>query len=73
MNSARSVEPLLVTPREAAVLLSISERKLWELAAHGDIKRVKVGRSVRYELSELRRFVEASGGAFRPRGTTLTE
>lgn len=55
----RNPEKLLLTPREAADTLSISERKLWELANCGTIKVVRIGRSVRYSYTVLEDFISA--------------
>lgn len=52
-------DPLLVTPREAARLLSVSERTLWSIAAAGEIPRVRIGRAVRYRVADLRAYVDA--------------
>lgn len=59
------VPKLLVTSREAAKLLSISERTLWELTRRGEIKRIKIFSSVRYDVKDLEAFIEAKkeGGA----------
>lgn len=54
--------PLLVTPREAARMLSVSERTLWSLSAKGEIPRIKLGRSARYAVSDLREFIERQRG-----------
>lgn len=58
-------ERLLVTAKEAAVLLAISERTLWQLTSDGDVPAIRLGRSVRYDLADLRAFIAAkrSGGA----------
>ena len=48
---------LLVTAREAAKLLSISERTLWSLTKAGSIAVVKIGGSKRYALNDLERFI----------------
>ena len=48
---------LLLKSDEAAVLLSISPRTLWNLARTGVIKPVKIGRSVRFDFDELREFI----------------
>jgi excisionase family DNA binding protein len=45
--------PILVDSREAARLLSISPRKLWDLTSHGEIPSLKFGRCVRYRVSDL--------------------
>ena len=44
---------LALRPREAAVALGISERKLWSLTNQGLIPHFKMGRSVRYPTREL--------------------
>lgn len=49
----------LLRPREAAAWLKISERSLWSLTQRGELPAVRIGRSVRYELSDLVAFVEA--------------
>ena len=56
---------LLLTPRQAAAALQLSERTLWELARRGEIKRLKINSSVRYDLKDLEAFIEAKkkGGA----------
>ena len=46
-------DPLLVTSREAARILAVSERTLWGLADRGEIPRVRIGRAVRYDVRDL--------------------
>jgi excisionase family DNA binding protein len=50
-------KPLLLTPRDAAKLLAIGERTLWGLTQSGEIRAVRVGRLVRYSLTELEAWV----------------
>ena len=57
--AATPAEKLLVDAREAARLLSISERTLWSITNQGLIKVVRIGRSVRYPRSSLEDFVSA--------------
>ena len=52
------IDPILVDSRTAAKILAISERKLWQLAKDGDIAHVRIGRSVRYDVTDLRDAVE---------------
>jgi excisionase family DNA binding protein len=52
--------PQLVTPKTAALALSISPRKLWSLTESGDVRCVRIGRSVRYDTADLAEFIEAS-------------
>jgi excisionase family DNA binding protein len=49
----------LLRGRDAAALLAVSERKLWELAIAGEIPMVRFGRSVRYSVDDLRQWVDA--------------
>ena len=51
----------LLKPREAADILAISERTLWTLTKQGVIPCVRLGRSVRYRLSELVRQLDELG------------
>lgn len=53
---------LLLTEREAAVLLSVSKRTLWQLARDGQIHAVKIGGSKRYCVIDLMEFVERLRG-----------
>ena len=50
---------LLLTPRQAAKALQISERKLWSMKASGEIPHVLLGRSVRYDPLDLRDWLDA--------------
>ena len=52
-------QPLLIKPRDAARLLAISERKLWQLTNSRAIASVRIGRAVRYSYAELRAWTEA--------------
>jgi excisionase family DNA binding protein len=46
-------EPVLLDPIQAAAMINIGERKLWELTKSGDIPSRKIGRLVRYSVAEL--------------------
>ena len=48
----------LLRSKDAAGLLAISPRKLWELANRGEIRCVRIGRSVRFDMDDLRDWVE---------------
>ncbi len=53
------VPRLLLTPREAAAALSISERTLWSITApRGALRLVRIGRSVRYDPHDLAAYIE---------------
>lgn len=51
---------LLLTPREAAKMLSISERTLWTLTKNGILRVKRIGRAVRYSLTVLTEYVASS-------------
>lgn len=46
-------EKLLLTQPEAAAFLGMSERKFWEIVHEGEIPKLKVGRSVRFDVRDL--------------------
>jgi hypothetical protein len=51
---------LLLSPRAAAAVLSVSPRTLWALThPRGPIRPVRIGRCVRYSVSELQRWIDA--------------
>lgn len=45
---------LLLTPRETARTLGISDRTLWGLP---DLPRIRIGRSVRYSLDDIKEWI----------------
>ena len=49
---------LLMKAKEAAALLAISTRKLWEITNCGKIPHVRIGRSVRYDPDDLRAWID---------------
>jgi excisionase family DNA binding protein len=49
---------LLLTAIEAADALAISPRKLWSLTASHEIPHLRIGRSVRYSVTELERWID---------------
>ena len=57
-------ESTLLTAREAAQFLRMSERKLWDLTDCGDIRVVRSGRYVRYDRQDLEAWLDRqkSGG-----------
>ena len=60
MSSSPTVieKRLLLTPRQAAEALQISERKLWSMKASGEIPHVLLGRSVRYPRADLQQWID---------------
>ena len=59
MQSSTPTTPaLLLTPKQAAEALAISPRKLWAMTASGEISHLRIGRSVRYPIDDLRQMIE---------------
>jgi excisionase family DNA binding protein len=57
-----TITPRLVTVRQAAAYLAISERKLWSLKKENRLPAVKIDRSVRYDVADLDAFIAAAKG-----------
>jgi predicted DNA-binding transcriptional regulator AlpA len=51
-------KPLLLKAADAAQALAISPRKLWSLTAGREIPCVRIGKAVRYDLADLRAWIE---------------
>lgn len=49
---------MLVDLKEAARRLCLSERTVWQLQADGLLPSVRIGRSLRFRVSDLSQFVE---------------
>ena len=56
-NNQGTVPAILLTRRQAAAALAISERKLWGMTASGEIPHVRLGRCVRYPIDDLQRWI----------------
>jgi excisionase family DNA binding protein len=62
MNEQQTTTPRLLTPKQTAARLAISERKLWTLTHEGRIPAVKFDRVVRYDVTDLDNFIRAMKG-----------
>ncbi len=54
------VEPMLLTARQAAKVLTISERTLFSLTKAGEITAVRFGRNVRYDPRDLDAWIQSA-------------
>ena len=59
INSAPELPTRLLDSREAADLLAVCPRTLWGLTDSGSIPCVRIGRLVRYDPADLRRWIDA--------------
>jgi excisionase family DNA binding protein len=50
---------LLMTSRDAAKALAVSERTLWGLTQAGELRCVRIGRAVRYDPDDLKEWIKA--------------
>jgi excisionase family DNA binding protein len=51
----------LLDCREVANVLAVSTRKVWKLNETGILRSVRIGGSVRWRASEVKRFLEEIG------------
>ena len=58
---ASILEPLL-NYKQAGDLLGVTDRTVWKLVNPGQLPAVRVGRSVRIDPRDLRRFIEQAKG-----------
>jgi excisionase family DNA binding protein len=59
LRTRNGMERLLLTPEDAADLLSIGRSKLYELIGDGRLASVRIGASRRVPMSALVEFVES--------------
>jgi excisionase family DNA binding protein len=57
------IAPLLLTCREAARLLAVCEKTLWNLTRRGELPAVRIGGAKRYSLADLQAFIHTKKGA----------
>jgi hypothetical protein len=53
-NSALQCESLLLRLGDAAVMLAVSPRKLWELTNSGEVPTIRIGRYLPYSRAAFR-------------------
>ena len=53
----QTIEPFLLTPKEAAKALAVCERTLYGLDKSGELPAVRIGRAVRYDVNDLRAWI----------------
>jgi excisionase family DNA binding protein len=57
-DAARAPDPLLVTPRQAGIALSICRTKVYELIRRGQLESVQIGASRRIPSAALSDYVQ---------------
>ena len=61
-NQTTAAISRLLSTKEAAAYLAISERKLWQLTKDKRIPSVKIDRVVRYDIADLNSFITEMKG-----------
>ncbi len=64
MAKTAAINTQLLTPDEACERLRIGKTSLWQLYRSGELKAVKIGRSVRIPELEIQRFIERQIGTY---------
>lgn len=59
----QTIAPLLLTPRDAAKVMSLSERTLWTLTQRGELPAVWIGRAKRYAVTDLAAWIDSQKAA----------
>ncbi|HUU94501.1 MAG TPA: helix-turn-helix domain-containing protein [Phycisphaerae bacterium] len=57
-DTAAALTVQLLTPRQAAKALAISERTLWKFTKRGEVPVVRIGRAVRYDQADLQAWIQ---------------
>ncbi len=58
MDGFHAVEPIAVDEDQAARMLGISRRLVFEFRTRGELRHVRFGRLVRYRVSDIQAFLE---------------
>lgn len=56
-----AIDRWAVSVREAAALLSVSERSVWNMAKRGDIQSRHIGGRVVFTVDSIKAFLEGAG------------
>lgn len=57
-NSQQPPRPLLVDVTQAATILAISRSSVYQLIWNDQLTPIRIGRSVRFSITQLERFVD---------------
>ncbi|WP_013629625.1 helix-turn-helix domain-containing protein [Rubinisphaera brasiliensis] len=60
LESCNALQGQMLTYKDAASYLALSERTVWRLVKSGELKAAKVGGAVRIDPADLRDYVERS-------------
>ena len=60
LSPATTDAPTLLTYKQAAEILQVSDRTVWQLVKDGQLRAVRFGRTVRIDRQDLDAFIEAA-------------
>jgi excisionase family DNA binding protein len=58
MSGSNRIEPMVVDEEQAARMLGISRRMVFEFRSKGELQYLKFGRLIRYRVSDIQAFLE---------------
>ena len=58
MSGSNGIDPMVVDEDQAAQMLGISRRMVFEFRSKGELRYVKLGRLIRYRVSDIQAFLE---------------
>ena len=58
MSVFKGIEPMVVDEEQAARMLGISRRMVFEFRTKGELQHVKFGRLIRYRVLDIQAFLE---------------
>lgn len=58
MSGSTGIDPMVVDEEQAARMLGISRRMVFEFRSKGELPCVKLGRLIRYRVSDIHAFLE---------------
>ena len=58
-TTTNPIPPMLLTLRQTAELLGLSERTVWTLQKREGLRSVKIGKSLRFDPADIRAWIDA--------------
>ena len=58
MSGSNGIDPMVVDEEQAAQMLGISRRMVFEFRSKGELQYVKLGRLIRYRVSDIQTVLE---------------
>ncbi len=59
-RDSQSPQPLLVNARDAARMLAVCERTIYNLVERGELSIIHIGRATRFAVADLRAWIQSA-------------